>query len=51
VWVFDAQGRELLREQGAGERVSVPVGDLAPGLYFVVVRAGGEIWGGKFVKE
>jgi len=50
VWVFDALGRELLREQGSGERMSVPVGNLVPGLYFVVVRAGGEIWGGKFVK-
>ena len=51
VWVFDATGRQVLRESVSGERVSVPVGDLAAGLYFVVVRAGGKIWGGKFVKE
>jgi len=51
VWVFDALGREVYRESVFGERVSVPVGDLAAGLYFVVVRAGGEIWGGKFVKR
>jgi len=50
VWVFDALGREVYRESASGERVSVPVGDWVPGLYFVVVRAGGEIWGGKFVK-
>ena len=51
VWVFDATGKQVLRESVSGERVSVPVGDLVPGLYFVVVRAGGKIWGGKFVKE
>jgi len=51
VWVFDALGREVYQKSVSGERVSVPVGDLAAGLYFVVVRAGGKIWGGKFVKE
>ena len=51
MWVFDALGREVYQKSVSGERVSVPVGDLVPGLYFVVVRAGWKIWGGKFVKE
>lgn len=51
VWIIDAAGRTIIRsEVTGGVRTSVPVGDWVPGLYFVVVRAGGESWGGKFVK-
>ena len=51
VWVHDAQGREVLRPLASGERISVSVEQLPAGLYFVSLRAGGKIWGGKFVKE
>ncbi len=50
LWVHDAQGREVLRPVVSGERVSVSVEQLPAGLYFVSLRAGGKIWGGKFVK-
>ncbi|MDO8970327.1 MAG: T9SS type A sorting domain-containing protein, partial [Saprospiraceae bacterium] len=50
LWVHDAQGREVLRPVVSGERVSLSVEHLPAGLYFVSLRAGGKIWGGKFVK-
>jgi hypothetical protein len=50
LWVHDAQGREVLRPVVSGERASVSVEHLPVGLYFVSLRAGGKIWGGKFVK-
>jgi len=50
VWVYDALGREVLRPGVSGEQASVSVGHLPAGLYFVSLRAGGKIWGGKFVK-
>ncbi len=51
VWIFDATGRKVLRRQVSGARVSVSVGELPEGLYFVSVRAEGRVWSGKFVKQ
>jgi hypothetical protein len=51
IWVFDAQGNEVLRPNGSGERMSISVGHLPAGLYYVSLRAGGKLWGGRFVKE
>ncbi len=51
IWIYDAMGREVLRPGVFGARVSVSVGDLPAGMYFVSLRAGGKIWSGKFVKE
>ena len=38
VTIADAAGRVLRRERVGAERARLPVADLAPGLYFVVVR-------------
>ncbi|MDO8368766.1 MAG: T9SS type A sorting domain-containing protein [Saprospiraceae bacterium] len=51
VWVYDAQGREVLRPNVSGDQASVSVAHLPAGLYYVALRAGGKIWGGRFVKE
>ena len=51
IWVYDAMGREVLRPNGSGERMSISVGHLPAGLYYVSLRAGGKLWGGRFVKE
>lgn len=50
VWVYDAMGREVLRPKVSGERVSVSLGHLPAGLYFVSLRADGVVWGGRFWK-
>jgi hypothetical protein len=50
IWVYDAMGREVLRPNGSGVRMSISVGHLPAGLYYVSLRAGGKLWGGKFGK-
>ncbi|MBC7776733.1 MAG: T9SS type A sorting domain-containing protein [Phycisphaerae bacterium] len=52
VSVFDAVGRTVIRSEERGvARTSVVVKHLPAGVYFVLVRAGGKVWSGKFVKE
>ena len=50
VLILDITGKEVLRQAGSGARVSVSIEDLRPGLYFVLLRAGSEVWSGRFVK-
>jgi hypothetical protein len=49
VQVYDATGRVVLHSSTVGQEVSVA--HLPAGLYFVAARAGGTVWGARFVKE
>ncbi|HLP95024.1 MAG TPA: T9SS type A sorting domain-containing protein [Saprospiraceae bacterium] len=48
VQVYDAMGRVVLQSTVGNE---VSVAHLPAGLYFVSARAGGTVWGARFVKE
>ncbi|HAD12930.1 MAG TPA: hypothetical protein DCF33_10900 [Saprospirales bacterium] len=49
VQVYDATGRAVLHSSTVGQEVSVA--HLPAGLYFVSARAGGRLWGARFMKE
>jgi hypothetical protein len=43
VLLFNTLGQELIRQEGSGSKVRLMVSDVAPGAYFLRVRAGKEV--------
>jgi len=52
VWIMDATGRVMIQQEVIFKDHGVPIDVrlLPPGLYYFSLRAGGKVWGGKFVK-
>lgn len=50
VQIFDASGREFLRETSADATIQIPVSHLPAGLWFAKVSTGGQVLTKRFVK-
>lgn len=51
VHVLDALGRQVLNAAGSGSRITLPVGELNPGLYLVQVSADGRVFQSRFTRQ
>jgi hypothetical protein len=53
LFVFDLSGKIVLNEKrkNAGELLKIDIKDLVPGVYFLKIQSGAEVYKGKFVKE